>query len=95
VKVNVGNKYGPEEILPSGTSALSTTASPTSLPPVTRAEAAPGIPFRSNTLAMIFVTAMAHNGVVGEGFQTFAFPAAKDNEKFLSGHQNGTVETTT
>ena len=28
--------------------------------------------------------AMAHRGVVGEGFQTFAFPAAKEREKFLA-----------
>lgn len=42
------------------------------------------MPLRSNTSAIIFVTAMAHRGVVGEGFQTFAFPAAKDSEKFLA-----------
>lgn len=40
---------------------------------------------RSSTSAIIFVTAIAHRGVVGEGFQIFAFPAAKDSEKFLTG----------
>jgi hypothetical protein len=32
---------------------------------------------------MIFVIAMEQSGVLGEGFQTFAFPAATESEKFL------------
>jgi hypothetical protein len=32
---------------------------------------------------MILVVATAQRGVVGEGFHKVAFPAAKDNERFL------------
>lgn len=32
---------------------------------------------------MILVTAIAQRGVVGDGFHTVAFPAAKDNARFL------------
>lgn len=32
---------------------------------------------------MILVTAMEVNGVVGDGFQIVAFPAAKESDKFL------------
>ena len=65
------------------TSELWTTASPTSLPPVTRPATAPGTPFFSSTLETIFVTAMEQSGVLGAGFQSVAFPAAKDNARFL------------
>jgi hypothetical protein len=68
---------------PMSTPASSTTASPTSLPPVTKAERAPERPFFSNTEAMIFVVAMAHNEVLGAGFQTVALPAASDSDRFL------------
>jgi hypothetical protein len=44
---------------------------------------------------MIFVTAMAQRGVVGEGFQIVALPAARDSAKFLipmiSGYGTGYV----
>jgi len=73
--------FGP---LPSSTSWLSTIALPVSLPPVTRLATAPGIPFLSRTVDTIFVTAMAHKGVVGDGFQIVAFPAAKESAKFLN-----------
>jgi hypothetical protein len=49
---------------------------------VTRVATAPGIPFLTKTSAMIFVTAMEHSGVVGEGFQMVLFPAASDRAKF-------------
>jgi hypothetical protein len=65
------------------TSRLCTKASPTSFPPVTRPATAPGILFLSNTLETILVTAMEHRGVVGEGFQMVAFPAAIEMERFL------------
>lgn len=65
------------------TSRLCTNASPTSFPPVTRPATAPGISFFSNTLETILVTAMEHSGVVGEGFQMVAFPAAIEMERFL------------
>ncbi len=42
--------------------------------------------FFSNTLEIILVTAMEHNGVVGEGFQMVAFPAAIEMERFLDIH---------
>lgn len=71
------------ERLPSSTSLLSTRASPVSLPPVTKPATAPGIPFLSSTLDTIFVTAIAHNGVVGDGFQIVAFPAANERARFL------------
>lgn len=32
---------------------------------------------------MIFVMAMEQRGVLGDGFQSVAFPAAKDRAKFL------------
>lgn len=64
------------------TALLSVIATPTSLPPVTKDETAPGTPFFSKTWAMILVTAMAHNGVEGDGFHSVALPAAKDREKF-------------
>lgn len=65
------------------TSLLPTTASPTSLPPVTSPATAPGRPFLSSTLEMMFVMAIEHNGVEGDGFQSVALPATKDNAKFL------------
>lgn len=60
-------------------------ASPMSLPPVTRLAIAPGRPFFSNTFAIKDVTAIEHNGVVGEGFHMVAFPAAKESARFLLG----------
>ncbi len=65
------------------TSRLSTKASPTSLPPVTRPATAPGTSFFSKTPAMILVTAMEHSGVLGEGFQIVALPAAIEIARFL------------
>ena len=44
---------------------------------------APGTPFLSRTPATIFVTAIEHRGVLGDGFQSVALPAARDNAKFL------------
>jgi len=69
---------------PSSTSRLSAIASPVSLPPVTRLATAPGIPFFSRTVETIFVTAIAHRGVVGDGFQIVAFPAARESARFLN-----------
>ena len=69
--------------LPMSTSWLCTTASPTSLPPVTRPATAPGISFFSNTPETILVTAMEHSGVLGEGFQMVALPAAIEIARFL------------
>lgn len=66
------------------TSSLSTTASPTSLSPMTRPATAPGMPFFSRTDAIILVVAMLVRGVVGEGFQRVAFPAARDSARFLN-----------
>ena len=71
------------ERLPSSTSLHPTSASPVSLPPVTKPATAPGIPFLSSTLDTNFVTAIAHNGVVGDGFQIVAFPAANERARFL------------
>ena len=65
------------------TSLLCTKASPTSFPPVTRPAAAPGTPFFSKTPETILVTAMEHNGVLGEGFQIVALPTAIEMAKFL------------
>src|SRR5216684_571964 len=65
------------------TSSLCTIASPTSLPPVTRPATAPGISFFSKTPETILVTAMEHNGVLGEGFQIVALPAAIEIARFL------------
>ena len=65
------------------TSWLCTKASPTSFPPVTRPATAPGILFFSRTLETILVTAIEHSGVVGEGFQMVALPAAIEMERFL------------
>ena len=65
------------------TSWLCTKASPTSFPPVTRPATAPGILFFSSTLETILVTAIEHSGVVGEGFQMVALPAAIEMERFL------------
>ena len=39
--------------------------------------------FFSSTLETILVTAMEHSGVVGDGFQIVAFPAAIEMERFL------------
>ncbi len=36
---------------------------------------------------MSFVTAMEHRGVLGEGFQSVAFPAARDKARFLGAHE--------
>jgi len=69
--------------LPRGISRLSTIASPISFPPVMRVDTAPGMPFLSSTPAIILVTAMEQSGVLGEGFHTFALPAASESEKFL------------
>ena len=66
------------------TSLLSATPSPTSFPPVTRLATAPGRPFLSSTLATIFVTAMEHSDVVGDGFHIVALPAAIEIERFLT-----------
>jgi len=71
------------EGLPSSTLLLSTSALPVSLPPVTKPATAPGTPLLSSTLDTIFVTAMAHKGVVGEGFHIVAFPAANERARFL------------
>lgn len=51
-----------------------TIVSPTSAPPVTKAATEPGIPFRSNTFAMILVVAIEIKGVVSAAFQTVVFP---------------------
>ena len=67
------------------TSWLCTIASPTSFPPVTRPATAPGILFFSSTLETILVTAIEHSGVVGEGFQMVALPAAIEMDRFLGG----------
>jgi hypothetical protein len=64
------------------TSLLSTIACPTSLPPVTRPATAPGIPFFSKTPETILVTAIEHNGVLCEGFQIVALPAAIEIARF-------------
>jgi hypothetical protein len=69
--------------LPRSTSLLSTMASPVSFPPTIRAATAPGTPFLSRTLATILVTAIEHSGVVGDGFQTVALPAAMERATFL------------
>jgi len=74
--------------LPSSTFRLSTIASPDSLPPVTKLATAPGIPFFSSMLETIFVTAIAHKGVVGEGFQIVVLPAARDRARFLDHDRN-------
>lgn len=66
------------------TSLLSATPSPTSFPPVTRLAIAPGRPFLSSTPATIFVTAMEHSDVVGDGFHIVALPAAIEIERFLT-----------
>ena len=68
---------------PMSTSWLWTTASPTSLPPVTRPATAPGTSFFSRTPETILVTAMEQSGVVGEGFQIVALPAAIEIARFL------------
>lgn len=68
------------------TSWLCTNASPTSFPPETRPATAPGTPFFSKTLATILVTAMEHSGVLGEGFQIVALPAAIEIARFLPIH---------
>jgi len=62
-------------------------ASPTSFPPVMSVDTAPGTPFFSRTSEMIFVTAMEQSGVLGEGFHTFALPAASESAKFLDSIQ--------
>ena len=54
-----------------------------SLPPMTSPATAPGTPFLSRTPDIILVTAIEHKGVVGDGFQMVAFPAASDNARFL------------
>ena len=58
-------------------------AEPTSFPPVTRPATAPGILFLSRTPETILVTAIEHKGVLGDGFQTVALPAANASAKFL------------
>lgn len=68
--------------VPKSTSRLSTVAAPTSFPPVTSVATA-GIPFFFSTSETIFVTAMEHRGVLGEGFHKVALPAANDNARFL------------
>jgi hypothetical protein len=50
---------------------------------MTRPATAPGISLRSRTLETIFVTAMEQRGVVGDGFQSVALPAANERAKFL------------
>jgi hypothetical protein len=70
--------------IPKSTYWLSTTAPPASLPPVTSPATAPGIPFCSKTLEIILVTAMEQSGVVADGFQRVAFPAARDRARFLT-----------
>ena len=47
---------------------------------------APGIPLLSRTRETMLITAMEHKGVVGDGFQMVAFPAAIDSAKFLCSH---------
>lgn len=59
-------------------------AAPASLPPVTRPATAPFIPFASKTLETILVTATAQRGVLGDGFQSVAFPAAIESARFLN-----------
>jgi len=70
--------------LPKSTFRLSTTAAPTSLPPVIKPATAPGIPLRSRTLEIIFVIAMEQRGVLGDGFQSVALPAASERARFLN-----------
>lgn len=77
--MNIGNHVD----LPILTCSLSTTASPTSLPPITRPATAPGMLFRSKALDTILVTATEQSGVVGEGFHSVAFPAASERARFL------------
>jgi hypothetical protein len=43
----------------------------------------PGTPFFSKTPETILVTAMEHSGVLGEGFQIVALPAAIEIARFL------------
>jgi hypothetical protein len=50
---------------------------------VTSPATAPGILFFSSTLETILVTAIEQSGVVGEGFQIVALPAAIEIERFL------------
>jgi hypothetical protein len=50
---------------------------------VTRPATAPGTPFFSKTPPTILVTAMEHSGVLGEGFQIVALPAAIEIARFL------------
>lgn len=74
------------------TPLLSTTASPTSLLPMTRLAAAPGMLLRSKTPETIFVTAIEQREVLGDGFHNVALPAANERARFLKERKRAQIK---